>query len=76
MSYTENELDRTYRITWVNLRQMLLITMIAREVDRLRREAQGSSDEDSKDIAEKRKKYKDKLMASVKARKQSTGKVI
>lgn len=74
MTYTDDELDRIISLTGKSKADAIR-TILDREVDRLKREAQGSSDEDAfKDIAEKRKKYKDKLMASVKARKQSTGK--
>ncbi len=74
MTYTDDELDRIISLTGKS-KANAIRTILDREVDRLKREAQGSADEDAfKDIAEKRKKYKDKLMESVKARKQATGK--
>lgn len=74
MTYTDDELDRIISLTGKS-KANAIRAILDREVDRLKREAQSSADEDAfKDIAEKRKKYKDKLVESVKARKQATGK--
>lgn len=75
MTYTDDELDRIISLTG-GQKGKAIKNILDREVDRLKREAQGSADEEEarKRIPEQRKKYKDALMEAIKTRKGVTGK--
>ena len=75
MTYTDNELDNIISLTG-KAKANALKEILDREVDRLKREAQGSADEGEarNQISSKRKAYKIKLQDALKTRRQTTGK--
>lgn len=75
MTYTDDELDRIISLTGKS-KANAIKDIIDREVDRLKREAQGSPNEEEarEKIPEQRKKYKTELMSAIKTRKGATGK--
>jgi len=75
MTYTDNELDNIISLTG-KAKANAMKEILDREVDRLKREAQGSADESKarEEISDKRKAYKIKLQDALKARRQTTGK--
>ena len=75
MTYTDDDLDRIISLTG-GAKGKAIKTIMDKEVDRLKLEAQRADNEEEarKLIPEKRKKYKDALMEAIKTRKQTTGK--